>query len=67
MADRKFVRPSKPGLRVINVQTNLPIPAEGQEVVWSSYYSRRVNEGALLIENEKKSSNSSKTKNKRGN
>jgi len=65
MADRVFVKPSKPGLRVINVQTNLPIPAGGQEVVWSSYYSRRVNEGSLLIGEEKKSS--TKTKNKRGN
>jgi len=59
MQKRIFVKPT-PGMVVINEQTKIKIPADGQEVVASKYYSRRIAEGGLVL--AKKGSGKSSTK-----
>jgi len=49
---RKFVKPATPELYVMD-ELNRRIPAEGMEVNYTTFISRLVKEGALIVEPEK--------------
>lgn len=52
--DRKIVTPLN-GLAVVDPDTNRPLPAEGAEVVWSTYWQRRLNDGDISVKEAPKS------------
>lgn len=47
-AELVHVRPA-PGLRVIDPATRQPLPPEGASVVRSGYWTRRINQGDVLV------------------
>jgi hypothetical protein len=55
MIDRRLIRPAD-GLLIRDSVTMQMLPSEGKEVIWSSYWERRLNDGDVMIVNEKQSS-----------
>lgn len=48
MNDTVFVKPAA-GRRVLDPQTNKPLPGEGAEVPRNTYWERRLNDGDVLL------------------
>jgi hypothetical protein len=48
MGKRLTVRPTSPGLVVIDPGTGRQVPEEGVELTWSAHIQRRINEGSLV-------------------
>jgi hypothetical protein len=55
MIDRRLIRPAD-GLLIRDCTNMQMLPKDGKEVVWSSYWERRLNDGDVVIVNEKQSS-----------
>lgn len=52
MIDRRLIRPAE-GLLIRDSVTMQFLPKEGKEVVWNSYWERRLNDGDVLIVEQK--------------
>lgn len=49
--ERVHVTPARPDLRVLDPDRgDLPLPSEGREVVLSSYWIRRIEDGDVRVE-----------------
>ena len=46
---RKTVKPARPGLLIRHPDTREYLPAEGLEVVWTSFWQRRLQDGDLEV------------------
>lgn len=61
----KKVKPIE-GMKVLNPATNLHISEDGTDVVWSTYWKRRLNDGEIeIIEPEKPVKKATKKSNKK--
>ena len=47
--EKIFVKPASKEILVINPDTGLPLPEEGEYVTPSPYWTRRVNDGDAVI------------------
>lgn len=48
MNKRIYIKPSRPGLVVVDPATNIPLPDEGARVVPNQYWNRRLADGDVV-------------------
>jgi hypothetical protein len=53
--DRRKIKPAE-GLKIRDSVSKLFLPVEGKEVVWNSYWERRLNCGDVVLVSEEKPS-----------
>lgn len=48
MSERIHIKPARSGLRVVDPETNVPIPEDGTRVVPGQYWNRRIASGEVV-------------------